>query len=54
LGQDADLLAQIERHAAHPAMAGYGLWSAEDDLDSLVDEIYQARQAAPRRSTADL
>ena len=54
LGQDAALMAQIERREAHPAMAGFGLWSAEDDLEGLVEEIYQARQAAPRRSEPDL
>ncbi len=49
LGQDAALLAEIERREAHPAMAGFGLWADEPELDALVENIYQARQQAPRR-----
>ena len=49
LGQDADLLDQIGRGEAHPAMAGFGLWADEPDLEGLVENIYQTRQSAPRR-----
>ena len=49
LCQDTALLDQIERGETHPAMAGFGLWLADDELDRLVEEIYQARNTAPRR-----
>ncbi len=49
LGQDAGLLDQIGRGKAHPAMAGFGLWAEEPDLEDLVEKIYQTRQSAPRR-----
>jgi prevent-host-death family protein len=39
LGQDKELLARIERREIHPIMAAFGLWSDEDDLAQLVDEI---------------
>lgn len=45
LGQDKTILSQIERGEAHPAMAGFGLWQDEPDLDTLVEDIYQARQS---------
>ena len=54
LGQDAALVEQIERRQAHPAMAGFGLWRDDDSLESLVDELYQARQAALTRPRVDL
>lgn len=50
LGQDAALVAEIERGQAHPAMAGFGLWADEPDLDRLVAEMYQARLQSPRRT----
>jgi prevent-host-death family protein len=49
LGQDADLLAQIEEGKVHPAMAAFGLWKDDPDLASLVDEIYTNRQAQTAR-----
>jgi prevent-host-death family protein len=54
LGQDAALVEQIERHQTHPAMAGFGLWRDDPSLETLVDELYKARQSAPTRPGADL
>jgi prevent-host-death family protein len=50
LGQDLELLKQIEAGEVHPAMAAFGLWRDEPDLDGLVDEIYQNRQQQGSRS----
>jgi prevent-host-death family protein len=44
LGQNAALLQRIEQGELHPAMAAFGLWQDETDLETLVDEIYQNRQ----------
>lgn len=54
LGQDEALLAQIVSGEAHPAMAGFGLWGDEVDLENLVEEIYPARQSIHPRPDADL
>ena len=54
LGQDAALMEEIEHGRVHPAMAGFGLWRDEPGLDTLVDDIYRARQAASTRSGVDL
>jgi len=54
LGQDAALIEQIERRQAHPAMAGFGLWSDDDSLETLVDDIYNSRQTALSRPGVDL
>ncbi|MEW5960595.1 MAG: type II toxin-antitoxin system Phd/YefM family antitoxin [Chloroflexota bacterium] len=44
LGQKAEVLAQIEQGELHPAMAAFGLWRDEPDLEDLVDQIYRNRQ----------
>jgi prevent-host-death family protein len=44
LGQDHALLREIERGEAHPAMAAFGLWQDEDDLDALADEMRSNRE----------
>lgn len=49
LGQDADLLAQIEAGKIHPVMAAFGLWKDDPDFDNLVDEIYSNRVAQSTR-----
>ncbi len=49
LGQDAALVGEIERQSVHPAMAGFGLWVDEPELDHLVEDLYLARLSAPRR-----
>jgi prevent-host-death family protein len=49
LGQDAELLAKIERREVHPAMAAFGLWRDEPDLDNLAEEIYARREQASGR-----
>ena len=49
LGQDAELLAKIERREVHPAMAAFGLWRDESDLDHLAEEIYAEREQASGR-----
>jgi prevent-host-death family protein len=54
LGQDAELLEQIEAEEAHPAMAAFGLWRDEPDLANLADEIYENRQGQTRRAEAAL
>ncbi|MBN1993644.1 MAG: type II toxin-antitoxin system Phd/YefM family antitoxin [Anaerolineae bacterium] len=49
LGQNPDLLAEIEAGQAHPAMAAFGLWRNEADLAALADEIYANRlKPSPR------
>ena len=54
LGQDDTLLQKVERREAHPAMAAFGLWRAEDDLADLAEEIAAGRAEAPRRPGVDL
>jgi len=49
LGQDADLLEQIERGEVHPAMAAFGLWRDDPSLENITEEIYRARQAVSDR-----
>jgi len=39
LGQDAELLRQVEEGEVHPAMAAFGLWREAEDLAELADEI---------------
>lgn len=54
LGQDPDLLAEIESGQVHPAMAAFGLWSDQKDLASLSDEIQANRQAQVSRIGVEL
>ena len=54
LGQDPELLRQIEAGEIHPAMAAFGLWRDAEDLARLADEITAAREAQQPRSAIDL
>jgi prevent-host-death family protein len=49
LGQDSELLAQIERGELHPAMAAFGLWKDVEELADLADVIATNRQNQPTR-----
>ena len=53
-GQRADILDQIEAGEAHPAMAAFGLWRDEHDLDEIAAEINENRRHQPDRSEARL
>jgi hypothetical protein len=44
LGQDAELIAEVERGEIHPAMAAFGLWRDEPDLEDLAEEISAERE----------
>lgn len=50
LGQEEELLAQIERNEAHPAMAAFGLWRDIPDLASLAEEEALERMDSPHRT----
>jgi prevent-host-death family protein len=50
LGQSEHLLQQVEQGEIHPAMAAFGLWRDEADLEMLVDEIYGNRQRQVSRA----
>jgi prevent-host-death family protein len=54
LGQDAELLRQVEAEEIHPAMAAFGLWRDEEELATLADEIYANRQRQVSRSRVTL
>jgi antitoxin (DNA-binding transcriptional repressor) of toxin-antitoxin stability system len=55
LGQDEVLLTRIDRHDdVHPAMAAFGLWRNEPDLESLAEEITIERQQPSIRPGIDL
>jgi prevent-host-death family protein len=54
LGQDPDLLAQIERGELHPAMAAFGLWQGDPNLADLSDEITTNRHQQPERANLSL
>src|SRR3970040_868320 len=43
LGQSANLLEGIEAGKIHPAMAAFGLWKDEEDLDTLETQILENR-----------
>lgn len=53
LGQNAELLKSVERREVHPAMAAFGLW-ADDEFESLTDEIYANRDTAASKPGLDL
>ncbi len=53
LGQNAELLRQIEAEETHPAMAAFGLWRDAEDLAGLADEIRAARDAQTSRRRAE-
>lgn len=44
LGQDAELVKQVEEGQIHPAMAAFGLWRDEEELSALADEIAANRR----------
>ena len=54
LGQRSALLEKIERRELHPAMAAFGLWRDEPDLESLADEIVSERLKGSSRPDFDL
>jgi prevent-host-death family protein len=54
LGQSPKLLAKIEAGEAHPAMAAFGLWQDEEDLEHLESQIMNNRQRGSSRSRANL
>jgi antitoxin (DNA-binding transcriptional repressor) of toxin-antitoxin stability system len=52
LGQDSALLEKVKRGEAHPAMAAFGLWDA-DEFANLADEIYAERENSPSHPPVD-
>jgi prevent-host-death family protein len=50
LGQDAELLKQVEEEQAHPAMAAFGLWRDQEELSTLADEITANRRRQGSRT----
>ncbi len=54
LGQDEALLVAIERGDVHPAMAAFGLWRDDPDLDDLTQRITANRAGQPSWPAPDL
>jgi prevent-host-death family protein len=54
LGQSPGLLEEIEEGKVHPAMAAFGLWKDEEDLENLEAEIINNRRRASSRPPAEL
>ena len=54
LGQSAKLLKGIEAGKVHPAMAAFGLWKDEEDMDNLETEIMGNRHHVSSHLPADL
>ena len=54
LGQSPKRLKEIELGKLHPAMAAFGLWKDEEDLDDLEAQIMANRRRASSRPRADL
>jgi antitoxin (DNA-binding transcriptional repressor) of toxin-antitoxin stability system len=54
LGQDRETIEKIEKGLLHPAMAAFGLWQDEPDLQSLADEITADRETQDTRPGVDL
>ncbi|MBN1936783.1 MAG: type II toxin-antitoxin system prevent-host-death family antitoxin [Anaerolineae bacterium] len=52
LGQDAELLCQVQAAEIHPAMAAFGLWREQDELATLADEIIANRERQVARTGA--
>jgi len=50
LGQDAELMKQIQLEEVHPAMAAFGLWGDEEELETLAREISDNRQRQASRA----
>jgi antitoxin (DNA-binding transcriptional repressor) of toxin-antitoxin stability system len=49
LGQDEELIERIEHGEIHPAMAAFGLWRNESDLENLDEEITAERERVSSR-----
>lgn len=54
LGQSAKLLKGIEAGKVHPAMAAFGLWKDEQDLEDLEAQIIKNRRRTSSRPHAGL
>jgi prevent-host-death family protein len=54
LGQGEAILDKVERRELHPAMAAFGLWQDEPDLEALAEEIVDERREQPARPKLDL
>jgi prevent-host-death family protein len=54
LGQDPELLKEIEAGQVHPIMAAFGLWRDQEDLATLTDEIYANRRCQGSRDGPEL
>jgi prevent-host-death family protein len=54
LGQSTKLLEEIEAGKVHPAMAAFGLWKDEEDLDDLETRIISNRHRTSSRPRAHL
>ena len=54
LGQSAELLEKIDAGKVHPAMAAFGLWKDEEDLDDLEAQIIRNRRRKSSRPRAAL
>jgi hypothetical protein len=53
LGQSAKLLKGIETGKVHPAMAAFGLWKDEEDLEDLETQIIKNRRRTSSRPNTD-
>jgi prevent-host-death family protein len=54
MGQHPELVQRIEAGEVHPAMAAFGLWADETDLDDLAGEIAANRRRQTARSAPAL
>jgi prevent-host-death family protein len=54
LGQDEAVLERIRLGETHPAMAAFGLWRNEDDLEKLAEQILIEREKATTRPEISL
>jgi antitoxin (DNA-binding transcriptional repressor) of toxin-antitoxin stability system len=54
LGQDEAVLKKIEQRELHPAMAAFGLWRDENDLEELAEKISKYRRKLPNRPAIEL
>ena len=54
LGQSPKLLDEIEAGKVHPAMAAFGLWQDEGDLDDLEAQVVKNRRRGSSRPPANL
>ena len=53
-GQDEAVLQRVQRSETHPAMAAFGLWRDEDDLEKLAEQIKAGRNSTATRLGVDL